>query len=186
YKRQGTAEYLRSLKTDPPFEVYEYTEKRLLGDVRISSSRVRSALAEGNIQAVTGLLGRPYTIEGPVVLGDQRGRTIGFPTANVKGWDEQVLPANGVYATKVTLEDGREVIAATNIGVRPTVDGFSHRIEAHLLDFSEDLYGKTLSVAFIERIRAEKKFDGLDALKKQIDADVAETRRLLTPNQVYR
>ena len=111
------------------------------------------------------------------VKGDQRGRTIGFPTANLALWDELLLPGFGVYATYATIH-GRRYAAATNVGVRPTVNGSGVTIEAHLLDFDEDIYGEEMRLEFVRRIRPEMKFTGLDALKAQILADVEEVGRM--------
>jgi riboflavin kinase/FMN adenylyltransferase len=127
---------------------------------------------------VNGCLGRPFHLKGIVTVGAQRGRTIGFPTANLQVWEEQLLPAHGVYATYAWLDEQR-IPAATNIGVRPTVDGQQLTIEAHLIDFNTDLYDQELSLEFISRIRPEMKFSGLDALKAQIQADIMEIREEL-------
>lgn len=179
YKREGTADYLRTLQTTVPFSVHHYDEKIKVKGERLSSSRIRKLLIAGEVAEANQCLGRPYSMSGLVVKGDQRGRTIGFPTANLKTWESQVIPAFGVYASWITLPDGRRFQTATNIGVRPTVDGQDLRVESHLLDFDGDLYGQTLCLEFVERIRGEKKFDGLDALKGQIAVDVAAIREIL-------
>jgi riboflavin kinase/FMN adenylyltransferase len=145
---------------------------------RISSSRIRRALAAGNVAEVNACLGRSYSLTGTVSRGEGRGRTIGIPTANLQVWEEQHLPANGVYATVVTVGD-ETYTAATNIGVRPTVDGQHQTIEAHLLDFDRDLYGQEVGLSFIGRIRDEQKFSGLDALVAQIHSDIAQTREMV-------
>jgi riboflavin kinase/FMN adenylyltransferase len=133
---------------------------------------VRRALEAGNITELNGCLGRRYSLSGVVTRGDQRGRTIGFPTANLAVWDELLLPAYGVYATYAWL-NGRRFAAATNVGVRPTVDGQRLTVEAYLLDFDEDIYGQTVQLEFVGRIRPEMKFSGLESLKAQIADDVA-------------
>lgn len=179
YQREGTADYLRTLDTVPSFQVFEYGEKYAAEGKAVSSSRVRHSLDAGDIQDVAACLGRNYSLSGKVIKGDQRGRTIGFPTANLDVWEEKVLPANGVYATWITLPDGSRHMTATNVGVRPTVDGQSVRIEAHLLDFSGDLYGQVLQLEFVAWVRGEQRFSGLEALKNQIDADVAAIRDIL-------
>lgn len=148
-------------------------------EAKISSSDVRAALREGDPARAAGLLGRPFAIEGAVQHGDERGRTIGFPTANI-ALGSYVRPAFGVYATRSGLEDGRVVAGVANLGRRPTVDGSEARLEVHLLDFAEDLYGRTLETELITFIRPEKKFDGLDALKAQIAADCDTARESLT------
>ena len=127
---------------------------------------------------VNGCLGRPFCVSGEVMMGDQRGRTLGFPTANLDVWKKQILPANGVYAAYGTV-DGERYKAATNVGVRPTVDDRRLVVEAHLLDFEGDIYGKTLVVDFIRRVRDERKFPDLASLTRQIDVDVAKVASLL-------
>jgi riboflavin kinase/FMN adenylyltransferase len=148
----------------------------------VSSSRVRKALGAADLELVMRLMGRPHALSGRVVEGDRRGRSIGFPTANL-GDVAEVLPPHGVYACLVdrVSSDGRAVAlakAVANIGVRPTVEaGLS--VEAHLLDWSGDLYGAELRVHLIRRLRDERRFDGLPALVAQIEADVAAARRAL-------
>ena len=145
---------------------------------KISSSDVRAALRSGDPDRAAALLGRPFAIEGAVQHGDQRGRTIGFPTANV-ALGPYVRPAFGVYATRSRLEDGRVIAGVANLGRRPTVDGAEARLEVHLFDFAEDLYGRTLETQLIAFIRPETKFDGLEALKAQIAEDSQAARTLL-------
>ncbi len=178
YKREGTAGFLRQLQTEIPFTVHEYTEKLFINGKRVSSSRIRRRLAEGNMADATASLGRPYAVSGEVVVGDQRGRTIGFPTANLAVWEELIIPAYGVYASYVTVGDVRYP-AATNIGVRPTIDGLNLRVESHLLDFSGDLYGQIVTLEFIERTRPEKKFGSFNELKEQIALDTVQVREIL-------
>ncbi|MBC8100218.1 MAG: riboflavin kinase, partial [Armatimonadetes bacterium] len=122
---------------------------------------------------------KPYQVHGEVVHGLARGRTIGFPTANIAVWEAQIIPANGVYAGWVTLPNGERYAAVTNIGTRPTFDGSSVTVEAHLLDFTGDLYGQTIHFSFEHRLRGEQKFDGIQALIAQIHADADAGRRLL-------
>ena len=156
----------------------------LSGDAQgpYSSTRVRAALAAGDLPAVYGVLGRPHSLSGQVVHGDHRGRTIGVPTANLAGVGE-ALPPFGVYAVLVDRvnESGVSValgVGVANIGLRPTVSaGFS--VEAHLLDFSGDLYAATLRVHLIEHLREERKFAGLDELKAQIQNDIQQARSAL-------
>jgi riboflavin kinase/FMN adenylyltransferase len=144
----------------------------------VSSTAIRELLRVGEVGQVAPLLGRPFAVEAEVVQGDQRGRTIGFPTANLAVWDELLLPARGVYAGWATV-DGVRWPAVTNIGVRPTFDGQRQTVEAHLLDFAGDLYGKSLNLTFEFRLRGEQKFSGIEALVAQIRADVEAGRRLL-------
>ena len=179
YKREGDIPFLRKLGAERGFSV-ELVEAlvEVNGDW-VSSSRIRHCLQDSNVAEVNLCLGRPFHVSGEVVKGDQRGRTIGFPTANLAAWDELLLPANGVYATYAWVGETRYV-AATNVGNRPTVNGRSVTVEAHLLDFDGDLYGQNIRVQFIDHIRPEKKFSGLEALTTQIQADVVEIRKRLS------
>lgn len=177
YKREGDVPFLRRQGEEKGFTVETLDGLVSWDGEPVSSRRVRAALETGDMAEVNGCLGRLYSVRGPVVKGDQRGRTIGFPTANLALWDELLLPGNGVYATYAWVH-GRRLAAATNVGVRPTVDGASLTIEAHLLDFDEDIYGEEVRLEFVRRIRPEMKFTGLDALKAQIVADVGVVRRM--------
>jgi riboflavin kinase/FMN adenylyltransferase len=141
----------------------------------ISSTRIRALVSEGKVDEAASLLGRPYVLRGEVVVGDRRGRTIGFPTANVLPDAEAVLPARGVYAGFVVVGDD-EYVACTNVGVAPTFARAESRIEAYLLDFDGDLYGRVIDVGFTRKIRGEKKFSGVAELKAQIQRDVEEAR----------
>ena len=180
YKREGDVPTLRKIGEEKGYTVELVdTLVEWEGD-RVSSSRIRRSLVNGEIEEVNGCLGRPYTVRGEVTMGDQRGRTIGFPTANLKVWPEQLLPANGVYATYAHVR-GKTYTAATNIGIRPTIENNRLTIEAHLLDFDADLYDQTIELTFISRIRPEQKFSGLDALKAQIQVDIDAIRAKLIP-----
>ncbi len=180
YEREGDHAFLSQLGAVRGFAVHQVDALVMAGDERISSSRIRRSLAMGDVRDVAVCLGRPYAMTGEVVYGRQLGRTIGVPTANVAVWKQQIIPANGVYATRVWV-DGVAYAAATNVGVRPTVDENAHiTIEAHLLHFSGDLYGKTVRIELLEYIRGEQKFDGLDALKAQIAADIAHVSQLVS------
>lgn len=178
YKREGDVSFLRQLGQEKGFTVELVKEMVQLGDGLVSSSRIRAGLASGDVVDVAGCLARPYHVRGVVVMGDQRGRTIGFPTANLDVWPEQLLPANGVYATYAWVGE-QHYAAATNVGVRPTINGGNVTVEAHLLDFNGDLYGQELKLEFIHHIRPEMKFAGLDFLKAQIQADVLAIRHQL-------
>lgn len=143
-----------------------------------SSSKIRELILLGHVEAAATLLGRPYRIEGLVVRGDGRGRTIGIPTANVESGRE-LLPRVGVYATRAVLPDGSVAHSVTNIGLRPTFQGEGVRVEAHLLDRDIDLYGQRLSLDVIARVRDERRFGGVEALQTQIHLDIAAARALL-------
>ena len=145
----------------------------------LSSTRIRRALQDGYPERATAELGRPWAIRGVVAHGDARGRTIGFPTANV-ALGRHLEPARGVYAVTVRLADGSVHKGVANIGRRPTVnEGPESRLEVNIFDFDRDIYGKEITVGLVSYIREERKFAGLDALKAQIAADAAEARRLL-------
>ena len=145
----------------------------------ISSSRIRRALQDGYPERATAMLGRPWAMRGPVTHGDKRGRTIGFPTANVP-LGRHLEPARGVYAVTVRLPDGASHRGVANIGRRPTVNaGPESRLEVYLFDFDGDLYGAEMAVALHVFLRGERKFSGLDELKAQIAADAAAARNVL-------
>ena len=171
-KRAGDLAMLRELGGALGFEV---AAAEIAGDEHgpFSSTRVRDAIASADLDEATRLLGRRHSISGIVEGGDRRGRTIGFPTANLGGVLE-MLPPDGVYAVFAGERPG-----VMNLGVRPTVDGKSRRIEVHLFDFDGDLYGQHMRVHLVSRIRDEKKFAGLDELKAQIAADAASARAML-------
>ena len=145
----------------------------------LSSTRIRRALQDGYPERATAELGRPWAIRGEVAHGDKRGRTIGFPTANV-ALGRHLEPARGVYAVTIRLNNGETFTGVANIGRRPTVqEGPESRLEVNLFEFSGDIYGTEITVALIAYIRPEVKFSGIDALKAQIAADAAEAKRLL-------
>lgn len=173
--RRGDIELLRKMSGELGFTADEVPEVRLRG-IRISSSRIRQLLKDGQVNLVRRMLGRPYGIEGVVIRGDRRGHTIGFPTANLKP-KNRVVPKFGVYAT-ATLIEGAWKKGVTNIGVRPTFESDSEpSIETHIFDFDDDLYGSVLRVRFLHRIRPEKKFSGIEELKAQITRDVKIAKR---------
>ncbi len=177
YQREGNFAFLQAQGEAKHFEVRPIGLLQNSGEV-ISSSAIRDALNNGDVTQAAHWLGRFYAVSGLVVHGDHRGRTIGFPTANVETWDEQVVPANGVYACFVTL-DSQRYNAVTNIGQRPTFNGTGTRVEAHLLDFDRDIYGQELSVEFVARLRGEQRFSGIEALVAQIRVDSEQGRAIL-------
>lgn len=158
-----------------------------LDGCKVSSTRIRERLAEGDAIVADELLGRPYVIRGEVIHGDKRGRLLGFPTANVKASQPYVIPRNGVYAVSVHLLDDSGRIesshhAVLNVGIRPTFDapGGEVKLEAHLFDFEGDLYGRELALSIHSFLRPEMKFDGIEALVAQIQADAEQAKRLLS------
>ena len=168
--REGSFEYLKTHAEKYGF-VIEEIARQDIDHLTVSSTRIRQALVEGNIPTANHFLGRDYAISGLVVKGKQLGRTIGVPTANIQVRDiNKLVPADGVYAVWVDYRNER-FGGMMNIGNRPTVDGRLKTIEVNLFDFDKDIYGENLSVYFVERIRNEQKFNGLDALKEQIGKD---------------
>lgn len=158
----------------------------IVGEVNVSSSAVRKAISEGDVAKASSLLGRHYTLSGEVVKGFQMGRTIGFPTANIAYEDCRMLPKDGVYAVKVHVETQGRVCnydAMLYIGSRPTVNTGKISVEAYLFDFSGDLYGKRVTVDFIERVRGSIKFDSVEELKEQLKRDEIVCSSILTINQ---
>lgn len=148
----------------------------------VSSTAIRRALAGGDVGTAAQLLGRYHEVRGPVVQGDQRGRTIGFPTANIAVPRERALPADAVYAGWYIRPDRSAWPCAINIGKRPTFyqDAEHSLLEAHLLDFDGDLYGEPAEVRFVELLRSEQRFDGIDALKSQLALDISRAREILS------
>lgn len=179
YQREGTVEHLQELGEDFGFGVtrVEPIVDEICGQA-ISSSRIRELLHCGEIRAANRLLGRAFALSGIVIHGQHRGRAIGVPTANLQPWDEQIVPANGVYASWAAVGSER-YMAAVNVGMRPTFNEAQLSIEAHLLDFDRDIYGERLELTFEGRLRAERKFDGLEDLLGQIRRDIAASRNLL-------
>jgi riboflavin kinase / FMN adenylyltransferase len=168
--RAGSADFLERVLSPLGVEV-SVCPPFLLGEEQVSSSAIRSALAEGNLVKVKAFLGRNYTLCGKVIHGEERGRKIGFPTANVQIAPMRFIPQYGVYLTKVTWEDKQAAVGLTNIGVRPTFRGIAPSVEAHLLSWSGDLYDKELTLEFTHFIRPEVKFNSVDELVAQIHKD---------------
>jgi riboflavin kinase/FMN adenylyltransferase len=177
HKASGDSELLRA---DGRFEVNVAPLLELDGEV-VSSSHIRGLIQGGAVQYADELLGAPFVIDGEVAHGDKRGRTLGFPTANLIPRDGYQLPAHGVYACNARTADGQWFAAATNVGVRPQfVTGRGELIEAYLVDFEGDLYGTPLRLEFLKRLRGEKRFESVDDLIAQMARDVDETRGFAT------
>jgi riboflavin kinase/FMN adenylyltransferase len=177
HKGAGRAETLEQLGRTYGFEV-EIVGPVLVSGREVSSTAVRGSLSAGDLREVARLLGRPYAVSGRVGKGFQRGRTIGFPTANLRPRADLLLP-NGVYAVFVDV-DGTHFPGVANVGMNPTFVGKTRTIEAHLFDFSADLYGMRIRVHFIERLRGEQKFPSVQALTQQIQEDARRARTLLS------
>lgn len=180
--REGTIETIEKLGEELGFGAY-VVSKREMGDTTISSTVIRNTLSEkGDVKQAAELLGRSYMLNGMVAHGAERGREIGFPTANIQpSQKNKVIPANGVYAVKVRVNE-QWYGGMMNIGVRPTFDGISKTLEVNIFDFGEEIYGKKLQVRFVDRIRDEQKFNGPDALIEQLNKDKATTLSILKEN----
>jgi riboflavin kinase/FMN adenylyltransferase len=178
YKREGNVPFLRQQGEQKDFVVHEIDRIEAEGGA-ISSTAIRQAVQEGRVDEAKAWLGRAYTVVGEVIPGEKRGRQIGFPTANMDVWNEQVLPANGIYASWARLGD-EVFMAATNVGVRPQFGGDNITVEPYLLDFDRDIYGQQLELSFEKRLRPEGKFNSLEELIAQIGRDVDETRAYLS------
>jgi riboflavin kinase/FMN adenylyltransferase len=174
--RKGDFEMLKTAGRMYGFEVVS-TQSFTMHAHRISSTAVREALAESEFSLATEMLGRPFAIHGRVVHGEKKGRTIGFPTANVM-LKRQKTPIHGVFAVRVDV-DGEHYNGVANIGRRPTLNGERNQLEVHIFDLSSDLYGKPITVFPTAKIRDEIKFASFEALKEQIQADAAKARLLL-------
>jgi riboflavin kinase/FMN adenylyltransferase len=174
--RKGDTELLKKYGEKYGYEVI-IPEWITLGTKRISSTLIREAVETGDLESARSMLGRDYQIRGKVVHGRNRGNKLGFPTANLDLLDE-LCPAMGVYAVVPEI-DGKKYQGVANIGYSPTFDDHKFTVEVHFLDFTEDLYGKKIKVNFIERLRGEKKFSGIEELSDQITKDVKNARQIL-------
>ncbi len=172
--RGGSNETLASVVPKLPFEQLQVLK---VDGVVVSSSRIREWVAEGKVAEAASLLGRPHFVRGRVVRGDGRGRQIGFPTANLD-LISRLVPGRGIYAATVEL-GAQHLDAVANLGIRPTFSGHTFCTEVHLLDYEENLYGEELRVHFVERIRDEQRFEGVEALTAQIHKDVELARQVL-------
>ena len=178
HRAAGTTETLAELGERYGFETRVVPILEIDG-LPVRSSVIRELLARGEVERAATLLGRPHEIEGTVVPGDGRGRTIGIPTANLSVTDRLAVPARGVYAVKVELADGRRLGGVANVGVRPTFDGGDLVVEVHVFDLDEDLYGLALRLRWLARLRGERRFPDVEALVRQIRRDVAVARELV-------
>ncbi|MBA3472412.1 MAG: bifunctional riboflavin kinase/FAD synthetase [Rubrobacter sp.] len=177
HRASGDVAELRRCMRKVGGEAYAVPISNVLGE-DISSTRIRKLIADGEVREAARLLGRPYLLRGEVVEGDKRGRTIGFPTANVLPDERALVPERGVYAGHARVGSERYG-ACTNVGTAPTFDRRDSRVEAYLLGYGGDLYGKVVDVTFEERLRPEKRFSGIRELKEQIARDVEEARNFL-------
>ena len=175
--RDGTLAAIENLAPRLRFELIQ-VDQLLVGGRRISSGRIRDAVAAGRLAEARRLLGRDYAVVGEVVHGDGRGRDLGFPTANLRFDGPVVLPPNGIYAVRASW-DGRPADGVASLGVRPTFGAGERLLEVNLFDFEGDLYGRRLRVEFVRRQRGERKFGSVDALVSQMERDARRARQIL-------
>ncbi|WP_065187445.1 bifunctional riboflavin kinase/FAD synthetase [Shewanella woodyi] len=176
-ERMGNFDMLRASGEKHQFAVVS-TQSFLLGDKRVSSTEIRGLLAKGKMEQARRLLGHPFTLSGRVAHGEEIGRTIGFPTANI-ALKRKVSPVRGVFAVKLYWDDSDVYDGVANVGFRPTVNGQKCQLEVHLFDFDGDLYGRTVEVELVAKIRDEQPFQSLEALRKQINNDADKAKALL-------
>jgi riboflavin kinase/FMN adenylyltransferase len=180
--RQGTIPVIKALSEEMGFSVQVMDAVEFEGE-EISSTRIRQALDAGDVRLAQTMLGRPYTVSGEVTHGSDRGSRIGLPTANLAHWPLKMLPAVGVYATR-PIVFGKTYLGVTNVGYRPTFENQDKpNIETHILDFDGNIYGEKLELQFVEKIRDEQKFAGVDALIAQIERDKATARRIFSHDE---
>ena len=185
--QEGNLEFLQELGRSAGCEVTGVPEV-LDGGAPISSTRIRAAVAVGAIEEATRLMGRRYRLRGVVVRGAARGRTLGWPTINLQA-EDQLLPGNGVYVSRVVLGGGEAMASVTNIGLRPTLhDDPRPSVESHILDFRGNLYGESVDLEIVARLRDERKFSSVDELREQIGRDVQAAREILNavrPSEIH-
>lgn len=177
HKREASTEELKKLGDEYGFEVEQIPALSMDG-LAVSSSRLRAAIAQGNVESAQTLLGRPYALNGKIVSGDARGRTLGFPTANL-GQIQTLLPALGIYACLAHIDESI-LPAAVSVGTNPTFDGHKITVESFLLEGGRDLYNQPMRLEFIARLREQRKFPSAEALAQQISLDVEKTKEILT------
>lgn len=182
HQREGDVARLTEIGKELGYVVRSIPPLTVFGEI-VSATRIRQLLSDGIVEGIAALLGRPFSLSGEVIVGDQRGKTIGFPTANIQLAPDRLLPAHGVYAccaSTATLV----APAAVNVGTRPTFDGKYQMVEAHLIGWSGNLYGQELHIEFWNRLRGERKFAALDGLKAQIARDCEQALELLGPSRL--
>ena len=175
--RSGNIDLLKEYKDIFQYQLVEIT-KETIADIDVSSTKIRASIQDGKIEQANKLLGHTYSLQGIVVKGEQNGRKIGFPTANIEIKEHyKLIPKNGVYAVSV-VHDGATFKGMLNIGYRPTFEGISRSIEVNIFDFDKEIYGETIKLSIERFIRDEQKFDGIEALKAQLQLDKKEVKRL--------
>jgi riboflavin kinase/FMN adenylyltransferase len=179
--REGTLKHLQKLSKTLPFEVIEIPAHEV-DEINVSSTKIRKAIEIGDVQTANSYLNEPFEISGKVVKGNQIGRTIGFPTANIEIGDElKIIPAIGVYAVEIVLEDQRILQGMMNIGIRPTVtDSKEVKVEVFIFDFSEAIYDQRIKVYLLQRIRGEHRFQSVEVLRAQLQEDEKTVRSIFS------
>ena len=180
--RAGTVDWLREVQSQYDFTLHAIAPVSWNG-VPVRSTKIREMLKAGEPLAAEELLGHPYLLAGIVVGGQRLGRTLGYPTANLEPAIRQVVPADGVYAVRAILDDGRTFGGACSLGERPTIEGAGRSIETFLFDFNEDIYGRGMELQFVKRLRGEEKFNSLDALTAQMARDVEEAKERIKQDE---
>lgn len=176
--REGSFENLRRSGPELGFQVEEIPAHET-ENIKVSSTRIRQALTSGDVEVANNLLGYHYKLTGTVVKGQQLGRKLGYPTANIVSAEHfKLIPGNGVYAVNV-LTGGKRLQGMMNIGVRPTIEGMNRTVEVNIFDFDADIYGETITIEFVKWVRGEKKFAGLDELKTQLGTDKIVVENIL-------
>ncbi|MES3019335.1 MAG: bifunctional riboflavin kinase/FAD synthetase [Bacteroidota bacterium] len=181
--REGGLDHLQKFSSDFGFEVEEIPEQDI-NDVAVSSSKIRNAILSGDVKTASAFLGYPFHLTGKVIKGDQIGRTLGFPTANLFVEETyKLIPADGIYAVNVQInpdsEDTKPLNGMAYIGHRPTINGMTHNIEVNIFDFDQNIYGSTIRINFLTYIRGDERFDSLEALKVQLAKDEESVRSIL-------
>ena len=178
HRREGDVTFLKALGEEMGFEV-SVVEPALLGDRPVSSRALRRLISEGDVTSAAEMLGRCPTLTGVVVEGDRRGRELGFPTANLATEQDVLVPGDGIYATW-TIVKGQRFQSATSIGVRPTFEPGPRSVETFIMDFNADVYGESITLEFVSRLREEMAFSSVDALVEQMNRDVEQARHILS------
>ena len=182
--KEGNIDLLKELSKKNGF-LLEIVNPVKIDDIRISSSYIRKLILDGKVEDARKYLGRNYKLSGEVIHSKKLGRTIGFPTANISIDENIIIPKVGIYATKVYV-NGTIYYGATNVGYNPTVNGNKLSIETNILEFNDDIYGKIITIEFLERIRDEKKFNGIEELKEQLQKDTKYIYKVyLQNNKIY-
>ncbi len=177
FQREGTADVLKSIGNELGFSV-DIVEQVSTGGTRISSTVIRHAITSSEVVEAARYLGRLFSLDGTIVTGDGMGKLLGFPTANISIFESRLIPGDGVYATWAYIK-GDRYLSATSIGTKPTFNGNSRLVEVYLIDFDCDIYGETMEIEFLERIRGQMKFDDQEQLVEKMNQDIIKVKNIL-------